>query len=132
MAPREMDFGHDLMPQKPYDGSPFGSQSHRFDVSGVHPNMKKQGSYTEVAYERKSLTPRARQLGPGRYSLDTRRSVTPGPGWERAVEVARMAKMPHLLYRETWEREKQAKLNMGPGRYNSRDFIQELSDRVHS
>lgn len=94
--------------------------------------MKKTGSFTEVSYDKKSLTPVARKMGPGRYSLDTRRSVTPGPGWEREVEVTTIAKMPHLLYRETWERERQAKLNLGPGRYNSKDFIQELSDRVHS
>ena len=26
-----------------------------------------------------------------------------GPGWARAYEVARMAALPHLLYKEQWE-----------------------------
>jgi hypothetical protein len=120
---------------KPYNGSPFGSQSHRFDVSGVHPNSKRMGSYTEVAYDRKVLTPVARQLGPGTHSLkstDIDQWRDSGPGWERAAQVARFSKIPHLLYRETWEREHNAKLNLGPGRYNKSDFIDELARRCHS
>ena len=49
-------------------------------------------------------------LGPGTYSTETG-DFTPraieqkrgGPNWERAHEVARLAAIPHMLYRQQWE-----------------------------
>ena len=49
-------------------------------------------------------------LGPGRYDVEVGgfadKAVadrSAGPGWARAYEVARMAALPHLLYKEQWE-----------------------------
>ena len=52
-----------------------------------------------------------RRLGPGSYDAAghgdfSKRSVAErakGPGWQRAQETARLAAIPHLLYREAWE-----------------------------
>ena len=50
------------------------------------------------------------KLGPGRYDLHdgafSAKSVAEraaGPGWSRAYEVARVAALPHLLFKEQWE-----------------------------
>ena len=51
-----------------------------------------------------------RNLGPGRYNADrgdfsvrATAERAKGPGWQRAQETARLAKIPHILYREAWE-----------------------------
>ena len=35
---------------KQYKGAPFGTQTPRFDVAGVHPKNKMPASFTQVSY----------------------------------------------------------------------------------
>ena len=54
-----------------------------------------------------------RGLAPGAYDIAvggfSDRSVlqrSQGPGWQRAQEVARLAGIPHMLYKEQWNHKK--------------------------
>ncbi|CAB1324165.1 unnamed protein product [Coregonus sp. 'balchen'] len=111
------------MAEKKFKGAPFGTQTSRFDVSAVHPANKRE-----------------RRLGPGSYDAAGRgdfseRSVAErakGPGWQRAQETARLAAIPHLLYREAWENKRFLKTKVGPGTYRTADFIEELQKKPGS
>lgn len=46
------------------------------------------------------------------------------PGWKRSYELSKQMKMPHLLYLPTWNDKKEKEHAMGPGRYNTKDFIE--------
>lgn len=127
------------MAEKKYKGAPFGTQTARFDVSGVHPQNKMPGTYTQVPYCRKATSKENRLLGPGTYIMETgdftARSIEQkslGPNWERAHDVARLAAIPHMLYREQWEHRRQLEEQLGPGRYDARDFIQEMQSKPSS
>ncbi|KAH3831829.1 lymphocyte expansion molecule-like [Dreissena polymorpha] len=122
------------MAEKKFKGSPFGTQTARFDVSGVHPNKKKPGTFTEIPYDKKSIEELNRRMGPGSYYVDVggfnSKSVeekASGPGWARAHEVERMAALPHLLHKEQWEMKKELVRKLAPGSYNIKDFL-EISD----
>ncbi|RXM30560.1 hypothetical protein EOD39_7765 [Acipenser ruthenus] len=100
----------------------------RFDVSGVYPDKKKIGTYTEV-----------RRRGPGNYNADTgnfspaavlRRAG--GPGWKRAQETLRETQLPHVLYRDLWERKRILKRKLGPASYKMKDFIELRKERPAS
>ncbi|KAK6990346.1 lymphocyte expansion molecule [Biomphalaria glabrata] len=41
-----------ILSYKRFKGAPFGTQTARFDVSGVHPKCKTAGGYTEIPYDR--------------------------------------------------------------------------------
>ncbi|XP_051788707.1 lymphocyte expansion molecule-like [Erpetoichthys calabaricus] len=123
------------MATKKFSGAPFGIQSARFDVSGVHPNCKTPGGYTQVPYCKRANSEGERRLGPGTYNVDTgdfssnalaRRAQ--GPGWKRQLETSRLAKMPQLLYREAWKNKQFLKSKVGPGSYKIQDFM-ELRDQ---
>lgn len=108
----------------------------RFDVAGVHPKSKTPGTITQVAYDKKCMSEGNRRLGPGSYNIDVGgfnpKSVSErssGPGWERAFETARLAKIPHLLYKEQWEKKQLQKQWLGPGTYNISDFIDDISKK---
>ena len=68
------------------------------------------GTFTQTPYCKKSTHDLNIRLAPGSYDIqvggfsgsavDERAA---GPGWKRAFEVARLAKMPHLLHKEQWE-----------------------------
>ncbi|XP_068095125.1 ciliary microtubule-associated protein 2 [Hyperolius riggenbachi] len=127
------------MAEKRFRGAPFGCQSTRFDVSSLHPVYKKPGTYTQVAYCRRATSEQGRRLGPGSYepspgdfsaAVLERKAST--PGWKRAEETERLTGMPHLLYRETWERNRLLKENMGPGRYNFKSFTDDLEEKPRS
>ncbi len=52
--------------------------------------------------------------GPGAYSIETgtftvraMEEKLKGPNWERAQDVAKMAAMPHVLYKNQWEHKKE-------------------------
>jgi hypothetical protein len=127
------------MGDKKYNGAPFDTQTARFDVSGVHPQSKMPGTYTEVPYCRKATTKENRLLGPGTYSVDTgdfsHRSVlakAQGPNWEWAFQLARLSAIPHALFRKEWEQRKQRAEQLGPGKYHSADFVEELSRKPGS
>ncbi|XP_029204383.2 lymphocyte expansion molecule-like isoform X1 [Acropora millepora] len=107
-----------------------------FDVAGVHPKSKTPGTITQVAYDKKCMSEGNRRLGPGSYNIDVGgfnpKSVSErssGPGWERAFETARLAKIPHLLYKEQWEKKQLQKQWLGPGTYNISDFIDDISKK---
>ena len=164
----------------------------RFDVSGVHPQNKTPGTYTEVPYCRKATSKEVRSsrhtvdgrvpaihvyvylvplmvdlthhqnrlLGPGTYNVDTGdftyRSIAEkaqGPNWERAFQLAQLSAIPHALFRKEWEQRKQVseataaiskspsfgfvsapqrKEQLGPGKYQHSDFVEELSRKPGS
>ncbi|XP_062920582.1 ciliary microtubule-associated protein 2-like isoform X5 [Mobula hypostoma] len=57
--------GHS-MDVKQFHGAPFGTQKARFDV---HPDKKKQGSFTELPYDRRATEEQQMDRGPGRYEI---------------------------------------------------------------
>ncbi|XP_076440933.1 ciliary microtubule-associated protein 2-like isoform X2 [Babylonia areolata] len=124
---------------KKYKGAPFGVQTARFDVSGVHPKNKMPGTFTEIPYDKKSTDEQTRKLGPGMYhvdqggfhpkAVDERAS---GPGWSRQYEVERMAALPHLLHKDQWQERQMLKRKLGPGSYNIKDFVQVMGDKPRS
>nr|XP_046158694.1 lymphocyte expansion molecule-like isoform X2 [Oncorhynchus gorbuscha] len=128
------------MAEKKFKGAPFGTQTSRFDVSAVHPANKRVGTYTEISYCKKMTNDLERRLGPGSYDAAghgdfSKRSVAErakGPGWQRAQETARLAAIPHLLYREAWENKRFLKTKVGPGTYRVADFIEELQKKPGS
>ncbi|KAK7101266.1 ciliary microtubule-associated protein 2-like isoform X2 [Littorina saxatilis] len=122
--------------QKKFSGAPFGTQSARFSVCGVHPNSKMPGSFTETAYDRKSTDELTRKLGPGMYQPDMGgfhpkavEERAAGPGWSRQYEVERMAALPHLLHKDQWQERQMLKRKLGPGSYNIKDFVQTLDEK---
>lgn len=127
------------MSQKKFSGAPFGVQTSRFDVAGIHPKSRTPGTITQVAYDKKCMSGVNRGLGPGSYNIDVGgfnpKSISErcsGPGWERAFETARLAKIPHLLYKEQWEKKQLQKQLLGPGTYNITDFIDQMSKKPGS
>lgn len=127
------------MSSRRFRGAPFGVQSARFDVSGIHPKNKTPGTLTQVAYDKKSITDISCQLGPGRYNIDNGsfsakavRERSNGPGWERAYETTQTAKCPHLLYKEQWNKKQLQKKLLGPGTYDVKDYIETLETKPGS
>ncbi|XP_076462042.1 ciliary microtubule-associated protein 2-like [Babylonia areolata] len=124
---------------KEFQGAPFGVQTARFDVSGVHPKSKNPGTFTEVSYDRNWTDVKTCRRGPGMYHPDRkgfdrwaveRRAA--GPGWARQQEVETIALMPHLLNRELYEQRQALKGKVGPGSYNFKDSLQLLSEKPGS
>ncbi|KAK6310882.1 hypothetical protein J4Q44_G00189370 [Coregonus suidteri] len=113
------------MGDKKFPGAPFGTQSARFDVSGVYPSKKKIGTFTEINHCKRLISDLERNLGPGQYEVDMGdfspqvvQSRARGPGWKRGQEMAQQAQMPHLLYRDTWLTNRLLKQTTpGPGAY---------------
>ncbi|KAL1022503.1 hypothetical protein UPYG_G00028560 [Umbra pygmaea] len=126
------------MAEKKFKGAPFGTQVARFDVSAVHPANKRIGNYTEIPYCKKITN--ERMLGPGSYDVAghgdfSERSVAQrakGPGWRKAQETARLAAIPHILYREAWENKHFLKSQVGPASYKIADFIEEIQKKTSS
>ncbi|XP_075689161.1 ciliary microtubule-associated protein 2 isoform X2 [Rhinoderma darwinii] len=127
------------MAGKKFAGAPFGCQSARFDVSAVYPELKKPGTYTQVSYCKRATSELGRRLGPGTYEavlshfnpsvLERNASA---PGWKRAEETERLTEMPHLFYKDTWERKRLLKQSMGPGRYNAKSFVDLMEEKPSS
>ncbi|XP_066532803.1 ciliary microtubule-associated protein 2-like [Hoplias malabaricus] len=127
------------MAEKNFKGAPFGSQLARFDVSGVHPANKRVGTYTQISYCKRRTTNLERNLGPGTYNPDigdfSARAVqerAKGPGWKQAQLTARLAQLPHLLYRDAWENKQFLKTKVGPGTYRITSFTEELEKKPGS
>ncbi|XP_043941435.1 lymphocyte expansion molecule [Protopterus annectens] len=124
------------MALKKYQGAPFGCQTARFDVTGIYPDSKKPGTYTEVPYCKIANSELERRLGPGTYNIEkgdfsagvVERKAS-GPGWARAVETAKLAQMPHLLFKDLWDQKKFLKRKLGPGSYKIDDFIEVTQKR---
>ncbi|XP_062578603.1 ciliary microtubule-associated protein 2-like [Saccostrea cucullata] len=127
------------MAEKKFNGAPFGTQTARFDVSGVHPKSKYPGTFTEIPYDKKSIDELNRRLAPGTYKVDVggfnKKSVderAAGPGWARAYEVERMAALPHLLHKDQWELKKLLQRKLAPGSYDIKDFLQVSDEKPRS
>ncbi|KAK2157495.1 hypothetical protein LSH36_190g03014 [Paralvinella palmiformis] len=127
------------MAEKKYTGAPFGTQTARFDVSGVHPKNKVPGTFTETPYCRQATSAVSTLLGPGKYEVEyggfSNKAVmerASGPGWARAYEVSRIAAMPHLLHKEQWEFKRLLKRKLGPGSYDIKDFLQASDEKPRS
>ncbi|XP_046845613.1 lymphocyte expansion molecule-like [Xenia sp. Carnegie-2017] len=127
------------MSTKSFRGAPFGVQSARFDVSGVHPKSKTPGTLTQVAYDKKATNDISRSLGPGKYnvangsfSAKVVRERSSGPGWQRAYETMQESKCPHLLYIEEWKKKQTQKKLLGPGTYEIKDFSELLDSKPGS
>ena len=117
----------------------FGARAKRFEVCGIHPGKKYPGTFVQVCYDKKSMGEENRRLGPGSYNIasggftqDAILKRSSGPGWKHAYEAEIQAKMPHLLNREQFEKQKRLKENLGPGTYNDKDMWQELDSRPKS
>eukprot|EP00794_Sanderia_malayensis_P007718 gene7718-8557_t len=128
------------MTDKKFRGAPFGTQKSRFDVAGIHPKSKTPGTITQVFYDKKSMNEENRKLGPGKYNTETTGSFCPsaiackasGPGWRKAYETSQAAKIPHLLYREEWEKKQAQKRLLGPGSYTIPDSFKSLETKPGS
>uniref|UniRef100_S4RQ47 Uncharacterized protein n=1 Tax=Petromyzon marinus TaxID=7757 RepID=S4RQ47_PETMA len=128
------------MPGVEFHGAPFGSATARFNVSGIHPQLKPLGTYTEAPYCSQTMSNQIRALGPGRYNPECSggfgvRAVSrraSGPGWAREVELSRSARTPHFRHREAWEKERTQKSRLGPGIYDTKDFIDLERERPSS
>eukprot|EP00116_Pleurobrachia_bachei_P005484 sb/3465746/ len=80
-----------------------------------------------------------RRLGPGSYNIalgafsqDAIKMRSSGPGWKHAHEAEKQAKMPRLLNKDQFEKQRKLKENLGPGTYNNKDMWQELDSRPKS
>lgn len=129
------------MAAKLFNGAPFGTQTARFDVAAVHPDRKVPGTFTQVPYCKKSTDELKRRLGPGTYCVEIGSfsdlevlERAKGPGWKRAYETMKLGQIPHLLYREQWEKNRELKRKLGPGTYDTDryDFIDALNQRPSS
>ncbi len=78
-------------------------------------------------------------LGPGAYNVETgdftSRAIlerSQGPNWQRAHEVAKLASIPHYLYHSQWEHKRSLVEKLGPGRYDTKDFVEEMNSKPSS
>ncbi|XP_055497563.1 lymphocyte expansion molecule-like isoform X2 [Leucoraja erinacea] len=124
------------MEDKQFEGAPFGTQKARFDVYGVHPDNKLQGSYTEIPYDKRAISGPEARLGPAYYDVDTgdfsARIVAEkasGPGWAREKEMERFAQTPQLFYKEQKQKQKFLEINRGPGKYEVPHFLDLLAKK---
>lgn len=127
------------MTGKKFNGAPFGTQTSRFDVAGVHPQNKMPGTYTQAPYCKKATSKENKLLGPGTYTVETGdftpRAIagkTQGPNWERAQDMAKFNAIPHMLYRDQWQHKRDLVRLMGPGMYKEKDFIAASKEKPSS
>lgn len=126
------------MAAKNFNGAPFGTQTPRFNVSGIHPQSKTPGTFTQVPYCAKTLKWVA--LAPGCYNINARDTFNnkevakraSGPGWKRQYEVCQTAKIPHLLHRAEANRRVERIRRLGPGTYAHTDFIEKGETKPRS
>ncbi|KAJ8779679.1 hypothetical protein J1605_012563 [Eschrichtius robustus] len=112
-------------------------QSHRFDVSAVYPNQKKFSTFMEAPYSR-VYSVDVSHTGPGTYGCkETCFSIKKlkkevGTGWAKAQEAPRLTQLPHFQYWAIMKEKWQQKEELGPGSYNSKDFLEELQEKPGS
>ncbi|XP_044286241.1 lymphocyte expansion molecule [Varanus komodoensis] len=119
------------MEPKGFSGAPFWSQTARFDVSAVYPDVKKPNTFLQAPYSKVICSDLNRKLGPGTYRTDyggfsstdweKRRSTS---SWAKAQEATRLTQMPHFNFKDIFHREKALKEKLGPGTYNHTDFLE--------
>lgn len=102
-----------LEQQKGYKGHAFGSQSKRFNLNGIHPNLLVNG---RMPYDSSIRLSTSASIGPGSYDLlkydqfseqNLSKNSESGTNWERAFLTEKLAKMPHLLYQETHKKKQE-------------------------
>ncbi|XP_054428459.1 ciliary microtubule-associated protein 2 [Pteronotus mesoamericanus] len=122
------------MAVKWFTGAPFGVQSHRFDVSAVHPNQKKMSTFTEVPYSRLHSVAMS-HIGPGTYASKgtcfskQKLKEEVGTGWAKAQEATRLTQLPHFQYQPIIRERRLQKDKLGPGTYNFKDFLEQLQQK---
>ncbi|KAG9483027.1 hypothetical protein GDO78_009128 [Eleutherodactylus coqui] len=79
--------------------------------------------------QQRRLGPGTYEAAPGDFSPSVLQRNASTPGWNRAEETERLTEIPHLLYRDTWERNRLLKQNMGPGRYNIKSFVELMEEK---
>ena len=126
------------MAEKKFGGAPFGTQTARFDVSGVHPQRKVPGTFTQVPYCRKLTSPNNAKLGPGTYNIgrDSIQSKAPpeirGMDWRTMYLTESAAKQPRHAYREQWSKNHALHESRGPGMYHNQTFVDDMNSRPRS
>ncbi|XP_020655278.2 ciliary microtubule-associated protein 2 isoform X1 [Pogona vitticeps] len=119
------------MEPKGFTGAPFWTQTARFDVSAIYPDVKRPSTFLQAPYSKVVCSELNRKLGPGRYSVDyggfsshslQKRSTS--SSWAKAQEATRLTQMPHFNFKEICHRGKLLKEKLGPGTYNYTDFLQ--------
>ncbi|KAH0618579.1 hypothetical protein JD844_017927 [Phrynosoma platyrhinos] len=128
------------MEPKGFIGAPFGSQTARFDVSAIYPNVKRPSTFLQAPYSKTVCSDLNRKLGPGTYSIDyggfssatSFHKQLSSSSWAKAQEAARLTQMPHFHFKEICCREKLLKEKLGPGTYNYKDFLELQEKRPHS
>ncbi|XP_042320248.1 lymphocyte expansion molecule [Sceloporus undulatus] len=128
------------MEPKGFTGAPFGSQTARFDVSAIYPNVKRPSTFLQAPYSKTVCSDLNRKLGPGTYSTDyggfssatSFQKQFSSSSWAKAQEAARLTQMPHFHFKEICFREKLLKEKLGPGTYNYKDFLELQEKRPHS
>ncbi|RDD40236.1 Lymphocyte expansion molecule [Trichoplax sp. H2] len=123
---------------KRFKGAPFGFQSDRFNVKGLHPQLMPPGTLTQIAYCNDSKSELLARMGPGTYDIKdssfsdkAMQAITKRPGWAREDELLKLKDMPNLAQRSILKKKKDAEKNLGPGTYNTEknDFIRALSTK---
>ncbi|CAI5777091.1 Uncharacterized protein PODLI_1B022008 [Podarcis lilfordi] len=124
---------------KGFTGAPFWSQTARFDVSAIYPDVKRPSTYLQAPYTKTVCSDLNRKLGPGTYSIDYGgfssshlHKKMSSSSWAKAQEAARLTKMPHFNFKEICSRTKALKAKLGPGTYEYSDFLQLQEKRPHS
>ncbi|XP_030227565.1 lymphocyte expansion molecule isoform X2 [Gadus morhua] len=79
-----------------------------------------------------SLSPVAYDVHGGDFSARAVAQRAKSPGWNRELMMAKEARTPRFLYREAWSNKQFLKTKVGPGTYESTDFIKELARRPGS
>ncbi|XP_030227566.1 lymphocyte expansion molecule isoform X3 [Gadus morhua] len=82
--------------------------------------------------EMTSLSPVAYDVHGGDFSARAVAQRAKSPGWNRELMMAKEARTPRFLYREAWSNKQFLKTKVGPGTYESTDFIKELARRPGS
>ncbi|XP_029474546.1 lymphocyte expansion molecule [Rhinatrema bivittatum] len=116
---------------KRFTGAPFGSQSVRFEESPAHPKCKKNGLYTKVPYCEKAISELEKTYGPGLYNVATPDYVYCVPEkrfWgsdrQRETKSEESTQLTNLMFQQIGEKKRLLKMNMGPGKYKIKHFLE--------
>lgn len=116
------------------NSAPFGSSSNRFTISGLHPQLLTRG---HIPHDTTHIPDSSRNMGPGThdllpYSEFSEKNVNrraDGPNWKTALNTEKMAKIPHLLFKDTYYKRKEHEKRLGPGCYDIKDGL-ELNEAI--
>jgi len=103
--------------------------SSRFQTLGLHPQL-----LTRVQFE--SLP----NVAPGSYDImqygdfseKNIQKRMQAPNWQQGLYTEQMAKIPHLSFKQTYEKRKEEERRLGPGIYSIDDFLTEANRKPRS